>query len=555
MGRFAGSRSLIAIGVVLVVLLAALAVVQYRWSTRVASADAQREREHLDSAASLFASEFNGMVGQALTFLENNARTALDSGEPLTGVPKIVAEVYFIDTPAGGKRRAKRLGADGLFSPAPVPEWISPRCCPGMLIEEPLALVAPLFEMDTRERRGISGVRVQGRFRFLRERLFVGRIDQAYLRDQAFPQLIRRSFGETAAAEYDFDVAPLDRPRDTIYGTPLRADLRKPFFSMAEPLPIVRHSPEPDGPPRNVVVYRRIEGGTRGDKRLAGLFDVGIWELNVAHKGMPLAEAFERTRRLDLLMSLGVEALLVAAIILLVVGARRVERLADQKMRFVAGVSHELRIPVSAISMLSRNQADGLVSGIEKVRQYGELIHQQSRRLNEMVEQTLQYAGIHSGLRRPAKDQIDLRCVIQDALDARREELDRAGFQVEVALASGLPPLGGDAGLLRTALDNLLSNALRHAGSGRWIRVAAGYSAEEKEVRISVEDHGAGIEAAEQTDIFEPFTRGRVAIEAQIPGSGLGLSLVRSAAEAHRGSVTLVSGPGRGSTFTLHLPV
>ena len=113
----------------------------------------------------------------------------------------------------------------------------------------------------------------------------------------------------------------------------------------------------------------------------------------------------------------------------------------------------------------------------------------------------------------------------------------------------------GDAKLLRTAFDNLLSNAQKHAGGGHWIRVSASYSAAEKEVRISVEDRGAGIDPAEQEEIFEPFCRGRAAVEAQIPGSGLGLSLVRSAAEAHRGSVTLVSEPGRGSTFTMHLPV
>jgi two-component system phosphate regulon sensor histidine kinase PhoR len=224
-------------------------------------------------------------------------------------------------------------------------------------------------------------------------------------------------------------------------------------------------------------------------------------------------------------------------------------------MRFVAGVSHELRSPVSAISMLSRNQADGLVAGDDKVRQYGELIHQQSRRLNEMVEHALQYAGIHSALRRPANDEVDLRRVIEETLDERREALDRAGFAVEVAVSPDLPPVMGDARLLRMALDNLLSNAQRHADSGRWIRVTASYSASEKQVRISVEDHGPGIEPADQAEIFEPFCRGRAASEAQIPGSGLGLSLVRSAAEAHRGSATLMSGPGRGSTFTVHLPV
>src|ERR1043166_5738163 len=90
-------------------------------------------------------------------------------------------------------------------------------------------------------------------------------------------------------------------------------------------------------------------------------------------------------------------------------------------------------------------------------------------------------------------------------------------------------------------------------GAGVWWR--AGPAARDKEVHISVEDRGAGIDPADQAEIFEPFCRGKAAVEAQIPGSGLGLSLVRSAAEAHRGSVTLVSVPGRRSTFTMHLPV
>jgi signal transduction histidine kinase len=205
--------------------------------------------------------------------------------------------------------------------------------------------------------------------------------------------------------------------------------------------------------------------------------------------------------------------------------------------------------------MLSRNQADGLVAGADKVKQYGELIHQQSRRLNEMVEQTLQYAGIHSGLRRPSRESIDLGRLIHGALDARHEELASGGFEVEVALSPDLPAVLGDENLLRIAFDNLLSNAQKYACGGRWIRVSATFSADAKEVRVSVVDRGAGIDPADQAGIFEPFCRGRAAIEAQIPGSGLGLSLVRSVAEAHRGSVTLESAPGRGSTFTMHLPV
>jgi signal transduction histidine kinase len=182
-------------------------------------------------------------------------------------------------------------------------------------------------------------------------------------------------------------------------------------------------------------------------------------------------------------------------------------------------------------------------------------MHQQSRRLNEMVEQTLQYAGIHSGLPRLAKSEIALRALVEEAMQARRESLAHGGFEVEIDVSPDLPRVLGDAKLLRIAFDNLLSNAEKYAGSGHWIRVSATCAAPGKEVLLSVEDRGPGIPPADHEEIFEPFSRGQAAIESQIPGSGIGLSLVRSAAQAHRGSVTLVSEPGRGSKFTLHLPV
>ena len=567
MGRSFGSRTLLIICVTLAGLLALLAMVQYRWSTRVAAADLQREKEHLDSAASLFASEFNDTAGQAMVFLQNDAWAALQSGERLAAVPKIIGELYYLNIPDDGKREARRLTAEGRFEPAPLPEWIAIQHCAAAAIVQPTALIAPIYDTSSAETLGEGGARILKTFRLRADRCFVARIDQKYLGATLFPQLIRRSFGATAANEYNFAVVSRNPPHDSVYGAAYgstsspaaRADLRKPFFSVAPFNLGFSRAPFGEAPPpgHRAVIVQHVESTviTTGTTRLVDLFGEGLWELDVAHKGVPLIAAFERTRRRDLLLGMAVETLLLATIAFLVMGARRMQQLANQKMQFVAGVSHELRTPVSAIAMLSRNQADGLVAGVEKVKQYGELIHQQSRRLNEMVEQTLQYAGIQSGLRRTAKDEVDLNGLIQEAVNARRDELARGGFEVELALSPDLPRVPGDAELLRTAFDNLLSNARNHAGGGQWIRVSAAYFATEKEVRISVKDRGAGVDPADQVEIFEPFCRGRAAIEAQIPGSGLGLSLVRSAAEAHRGSVTLESEPGRGSTFTMHLPV
>jgi signal transduction histidine kinase len=436
----------------------------------------------------------------------------------MAAVPKLIAEIYYLDIPSKGVRQTQRLGADGRFAPVPLPEWAAALRCASFTSEEPPALIQS--------------------FGAPRDRCFVALLDLSYLHSSLFPQLIQQSFGATAAAEYDFAVVSLNQPGVSLFGTPAGADLRQPFFSV-QPVDLAFSGAKP---------------APRAPLEKSSAISPGVLELDVARKGLPLPAAFERKRRLDLLASLAVEALLLGAIVFLVIAARRMQRLADHKMQFVAGVSHELRSPVSAIAMLSRNQADGMVTNPERVKHYGELIHEQCLRLDEMVEQTLKYAGIHSNTRRSMRE-IDLGQLIEDVLNDRREELARSGFQMEIAIGSDLPKIVGDAQWLRTAVENLLSNAQKYGDGGHWIRVGAIYDAVEHEVRVSVQDRGAGIDPADREEIFEPFCRGRAAADAQIPGSGLGLSLVRSAAEAHHGSVTLVSEPGRGSTFTLHLPV
>lgn len=146
MGRSFGSRTLLVICGALLILLAALGSVQYRWSARVAAADAQREKEHLDAAASLFASNFNGVIGQTLAFLQNDAWAALRAGEPLKGTPKLIGELYYLDAPDHGAPKAQRLTADGHFESAALPGWIQiPHCAP-LAIEEPFALVVPIVD-------------------------------------------------------------------------------------------------------------------------------------------------------------------------------------------------------------------------------------------------------------------------------------------------------------------------------------------------------------------------------------------------------------------------
>jgi signal transduction histidine kinase len=242
---------------------------------------------------------------------------------------------------------------------------------------------------------------------------------------------------------------------------------------------------------------------------------------------------------------------------LIVVSTRRAQNLARQQMEFVAAVSHELRTPVSVIGAAAGNLADGVVDDPQRVRKYGETIQGEARRLAETVERVLQLAGIAAGRAAAAQTPVSPIDLVHESLAACGTEIDNAGFNVDVAIADNLPTVVGDVAALKSALQNLISNAVKYGGNARWVRVSARRdrgSGSRDQVLFAVEDRGMGIGAEDRKHIFEPFYRGRDAVSQQIQGSGLGLNLVMRIAEAHGGRVSVTSEPGKGSTFTLSLP-
>jgi two-component system OmpR family sensor kinase len=126
--------------------------------------------------------------------------------------------------------------------------------------------------------------------------------------------------------------------------------------------------------------------------------------------------------------------------------------------------------------------------------------------------------------------------------------------RVEVEVPAEAPTVAGDPLALRRALQNLVANALKHGGTPPWAAVRLAVAAGDGEVRVEVADRGPGIPAGERERLFEAFYRGERAQAAQVPGTGLGLYLVRRIAEAHGGRVEVRSEPGAGSAFVLVLP-
>jgi signal transduction histidine kinase len=279
------------------------------------------------------------------------------------------------------------------------------------------------------------------------------------------------------------------------------------------------------------------------------------WQLRVVHRAGSLETLAAQTRRQNLLASLTILALLTVGFVLMLVALRRARALTRQKMDFVAGVSHELRTPIAVVAVAGANLADGLVTDPEQVRHYGRLIQREGRRLTQMTEHVLSFAQIEEislSMAEPAGAEV----LILEAVGVMQAQLDELSFTVSVSVKDSSPPVLVDRLAIGRAIQNLISNAIKYSAEHREIRITAGAEVRRGNPRvfIAVEDDGIGIQPDELSLIFEPFRRGRAAIERNLPGTGLGLSLVRSIMRVHGGEVVVRSEPAVGSTFVLYLP-
>jgi signal transduction histidine kinase len=312
-----------------------------------------------------------------------------------------------------------------------------------------------------------------------------------------------------------------------------------------------------DGRPMSIVIQQSVTGdGGRSSMnatRLTSAATMPLWKLMVEHRSGSLETAVSTTRRRNLLVSFGVLGILGASVGLLVVTTRRAQRLANQQMEFVATVSHELRTPLAVIRSAAENLADGVVHDEQRIRRYGELMRTEGRRLTEMVEQILEFAGIQSGQRGFALRPVAIGPLIHDIVASSSSLIDDAGVAVELDLPPDLPAALGDEPALRRVFQNLIDNAVKYGASGGWMRIGARASG--SHVLVTVSDRGIGIDPAEQGRIFEPFYRAAGVVAAQMQGAGLGLSLVQRIVAAHDGRVTVKSAPRSGAEFTVQLPI
>jgi signal transduction histidine kinase len=279
--------------------------------------------------------------------------------------------------------------------------------------------------------------------------------------------------------------------------------------------------------------------------------DWKIYLLGEISKG----EQWARTSfAINMSMSVVLAFVLLGGIVLALRTASRELKLSMMKNDFVSNVSHELRTPLSSIRVFGEFMRRGRVTEQAKIREYGEYIESESRRLTQLINNILDFSRIESGQRVYSFEEADIEDVVTSALTTCAVRLRSKGFNIDFQGPEEPAPLMTiDAGAIDRAVCNLLDNAAKYSGDGREILVRL--EPGESEMTISVEDQGIGISKEEQKRIFDRFHRVSTGLVHDVKGSGLGLAIVQHIAQAHGGKVTVRSELGKGSTFSIVLPV
>jgi signal transduction histidine kinase len=300
-------------------------------------------------------------------------------------------------------------------------------------------------------------------------------------------------------------------------------------------------------------IYSSGSGLTHHEIRLPFSPVLRQWKMGIGYRNTTIEALARRQFRQNLLLIGVAIALLLAGLILALRATTREMKLVEAKTTFVSNVSHELKTPLSLIRLFAETLELGRVRNPEEAHEYYRIINRESRRLTRLINNILDFSRIEAGRRQYQFAETNVAEVVTEVLQSYERQMTSAGFEAGTNIQPDLPPALIDREALAQAVLNLVDNAVRYSDQAKRIEVSVRLL--DDDIAVEIADQGVGIPKAEHQRIFEKFYRVSTGLVHDTKGSGLGLAIVKHIVEAHRGRVTVESAPGKGSRFTILLPI
>jgi len=230
--------------------------------------------------------------------------------------------------------------------------------------------------------------------------------------------------------------------------------------------------------------------------------------------------------------------------------AENLENMETQRRHLVADIAHELRTPLTNLRGYLEAISDGLVQPDEAT------IHSLSEEadtLSRLVADLQELSLADAGALKLVADAVDAREIITDSISGMQPKAASRGIELIMDIPDELPAVNADPYRLRQILNNLINNAVEHTSAGGTITVSTGINRSIMEIKVA--DTGEGIPPEDLPHIFDRFYRVDKSRARSTGGSGLGLTITKRFVEAHGGTITVVSAPGEGTTFTFTIPL
>ena len=230
-----------------------------------------------------------------------------------------------------------------------------------------------------------------------------------------------------------------------------------------------------------------------------------------------------------------------------------VQKSQEQQRQFVINVSHELRTPLTAISGHTQAPREGVADAPQTVASSLNVINSETRRLGRLIEDLLSLAKFDARQFELRNALVPVGDLIGEVTAGFTHEAGKLGVTLSVAATAATLKINTDPDRLRQILSNLVHNALSHTPAGGRVEIAARQVGER--VNFDISDTGSGIDPDDLPHVFDRFYRSTNGAERKVAGLGLGLSISRELAQAMGGDISISSSPGKGSRFTVTLPV